>query len=125
LPEGVTHNYTQSNADEAPDYIKQLFNIEGIKGIFHVNDFIAVERVPKTDWKVVLPQIREIFEDAEASQSVSAGTETDQESQAESTPADAFGEINVFVQMFRGIPMQIKLTSGTEETRVALPDRFL
>ncbi len=35
-----------------------------------------------------------------------------------------FGEAQVYVQVFRGIPMQIRVRSGMEEFRAALPARF-
>ncbi len=36
-----------------------------------------------------------------------------------------YGEVDVQVQMFKDIPLQVKLTSGTEEKRFGLPERFL
>ena len=36
-----------------------------------------------------------------------------------------YGEVDVQVQMFKDIPLQVKLTSGTEEKRFGLPARFL
>src|SRR5699024_710606 len=41
-----------------------------------------------------------------------------------STTEPAYGEVRVFLQMFRGIPMQIKLDNGEEEKRVGLPELF-
>lgn len=35
-----------------------------------------------------------------------------------------YGEATVLVQMFRGIPMQVRVRSGYEETKAALPERF-
>ncbi len=35
--------------------------IEGIKGVYHVADFLAVERNAKYDWKVLLQQVRTVF----------------------------------------------------------------
>ncbi|MCG0057087.1 virulence factor, partial [Escherichia coli] len=35
-----------------------------------------------------------------------------------------FGEVNVSVQMFKNVPMQVKLTDGNEEKRFGLPERF-
>ncbi|GAA3327105.1 hypothetical protein GCM10020331_065750 [Ectobacillus funiculus] len=46
---------------------------------------------------------------------------TADERQGDAAP---FGEIKVYVQMFYGIPMQVKLTDGTHEERFALPERF-
>lgn len=117
LPTGKTLNFNLKNKADAPDYIQKLLKIEGIKGIFQVTDFIAIERNPKTDWKVILPQAREVFA-ADRSKEIGA-TQT-----ALGRADNTFGEINVFIQLFKGIPMQIKLTSGSEEVRVGLPERF-
>jgi hypothetical protein len=113
LGESARNNYTEKNKAEAPHYIQQLFDIEGVKGVYHVADFIAIDRHPKVDWKGILPQVRAVFgEDVNAE----AG-----QNQAN----DHFGEVNVSVQMFKGIPMQIKLTDGEQEKRAGLPDRFV
>ncbi|MBU8907316.1 conserved virulence factor C family protein [Desertibacillus haloalkaliphilus] len=116
LPQGSSNNYTAKNISEAPSYIKELFEIEGVKGIYHVADFLAIERHPKVDWKVILPQVREVFGEA-------SDEETNQEVNQASTE-DGFGEVHVFLQMFKGIPMQIKLTTADQEVREGLPERF-
>ncbi len=38
---------------------------------------------------------------------------------------DDFGEVQVQVQFFKDIPLQVKLTDGTEEKRYGLPERFI
>ena len=35
-----------------------------------------------------------------------------------------FGEAQVLVQMFRGIPLQVRVRAGAEEVRVGMPERF-
>lgn len=65
----------------------------------------------KYDWKVLLQQVRAVF-----------GEEVVEESEEQQLAH--FGEVKVFVQMFFTIPMQVKLTDGTTEERVGLPDRF-
>jgi hypothetical protein len=117
LPSGKTYNINRQNKENAPDYIKKIMVIDGVTGIFQVTDFIAIERNPKADWKAILPQVREVFEEN------TAVTENNQS--AKETADEAFGEVHVFVQVFKGIPMQIKLTSGTEEIRVGLPERLM
>jgi hypothetical protein len=112
LGEGARNNYTEKNKMEAPSYIQALFEIEGVKGIYHVADFIAIDRHPKVDWKSILPQVRAVFgEDVEAQTENNKGN-------------DHFGEVNVFVQTYKGIPMQIKVTDGEQEKREGLPERF-
>lgn len=116
LPNGKTYNFNAQNKTEAPAYIQELLSIEGVKGVFQVTTFIAIERNPKADWKAILPQVREVFE---------ADTAKADNKQSEQAVYDeAFGEVNVFIQVFKGIPMQIKLTAGSEEVRVGLPERF-
>ncbi|MFS0656738.1 conserved virulence factor C family protein [Bacillus sp. 179-C3.3 HS] len=113
LAGGKSNNYKIDQKDEAPEMIRRILNIEGVKGVYHVADFLAVERNAKYDWQGILQQVREAFgQEAEGLQ---------EESQSES---DTFGEVKVFVQMFNGIPMQVKLTDGDKEERFGMPDRF-
>ncbi|OZM57426.1 virulence factor [Lottiidibacillus patelloidae] len=112
LPSGETRNYKKEQMNELPTYAKQLLSIEGVKSFYHVADFIALERNPKFDWKEILPQVRQAF-----------GEEVKLQ-QGTKELNDHFGEVEVYVQMFRNIPMQIKLISGEEELRVGLPDVF-
>ncbi|NEU31209.1 virulence factor [bacterium LRH843] len=113
LSGGSRNSYTEKNKDEAPTYIKQLFEIEGVKGVYHVADFIAIDRHPKFDWKIILPHVRSVF-----------GEDKEQQLARDEESNDHFGEVNVFIQMFKNIPMQIKLTDGEQESRQGLPERF-
>lgn len=113
LPMGTSNNYKADNCEGAPQVIKDILEIEGIKGVYHVADFLAVERNARYDWKELLPQVRSAFgEDGE-------------ESQARSEIDEHFGEVQAFVQIYKGIPMQVKLTDGTEEKRFGLPDMYV
>ncbi len=117
LPNGVKMTYTRQNQDGAPGYVKKLLQIEGVKSVFRVADFIALERVPSGDWKSILSQAGQIFDGA-------ASGAPDGSAQAASETAPAYGEVQVLVQTIRGIPSQIKLVSGLETVRVSLPERF-
>ncbi|MEH7346640.1 conserved virulence factor C family protein [Bacillus sp. JJ1532] len=114
LPMGKSNNYKKEKQEGAPKIIQQILMIDGVKGVYHVADFLAVERNAKFDWKEILPQVRVAFgESAEAEKN--DGPKTN----------DHFGEIKVFVQKYKEIPMQVKLTDGTEERRFGLPDVFM
>ncbi|ALC90185.1 virulence factor [Bacillus sp. FJAT-18017] len=113
LPMGKSHNYKKDNAEGAPAVIRNILEIEGIKGVYHVADFIAVERNAKYDWKDLLAKVREAFGDEAA---------TGEQAQAE---ISRFGEIQVQVQMFKDIPLQVKLLDGNEEKRYGMPEYFL
>ncbi|MBU9723891.1 MULTISPECIES: conserved virulence factor C family protein [Bacillaceae] len=114
LPQGKSHNYTKTNTEGAPDFVKKIFEVEGVKGVYHVADFIAVERNAKYDWKVILPKVRAVFGEVEESNEKSETKALD----------DHFGEVNVQVHMFKGIPIQVKAFNNDEEVRVGLPDMF-
>ncbi|HET7616615.1 MAG TPA: virulence factor [Bacillales bacterium] len=121
LPERETRNFNDKNSDEAPDYAKQLLAIRGVKGLYHVADFIALERNGKVDWQEILPEARTVFSGEEHGEA-----ETKNQDRVRHQPiSESFGAINVFIQMFRGLPMQIKLADGDEEKRVGLPERFM
>ncbi|MFC0523808.1 conserved virulence factor C family protein [Pontibacillus salicampi] len=118
LPDGQTHNYKQGdNLDNAPEHVVHLLAIEGVKSLYHVMDFIALDRNPKFAWEAILPAAREVFGTSEIN--------GDSSESSQETEDDSFGEVKVFIQMFRGIPMQVKLEKGEEEKRVGLPERFM
>ncbi|WP_270181993.1 conserved virulence factor C family protein [Alkalihalobacillus sp. CinArs1] len=115
LAAGDTRQYKQgSDLADAPDYIQQLMEVPGVKEIYHVMDFIALERNARFAWEDILPGARAAF-----------GQETNETSNSKDAVDDDFGEVKVFIQMFRGIPMQVKLLDGEEEHRFGLPDRFM
>ena len=113
LPSGKSNNYKKDQAEQAPQLIQEILSIDGIKGVYHVADFLAVERNAKFDWKELLMQIRQIF-----------GEESSNED-SNQVILDHFGEVSVQIQKFKGIPMQIKLNDGNEEKRFGLPDHFI
>lgn len=114
LPMGKSHNYKKETAGDAPDVIKKILEIEGVKGVYHVADFLAVERNAKYDWKVLLPKIRMAF-----------GEKAVEQGDTNTAIDSHFGEIKVEVQMFKDIPLQVKLTDGSNEKRFGMPEYFL
>lgn len=118
LPDGKTENYKQGDdLQHAPAYIQQLFAINGVKGIYRVIHFLALERNPRVPWEHILPSVRDVLGTADeyADHLDTANTSTE----------ESFGEIKVFIQYFRNIPMQVKLEEGDNEHRFALPKRFM
>lgn len=115
LPKGQSLNFTVGQKDEAPEELRQILEVDGVKSVYQVLDFIAVERYSKADWRAILTRIQELFGDEGSA--VDAFLEED-------ASGDSYGEVTVLVQFFRGIPMQIKLTTPKQEKRVGLPDRF-
>ncbi|MEH7245250.1 conserved virulence factor C family protein [Neobacillus niacini] len=114
LPMGKSHNYKKETSSDAPAVIQSILTINGVKGVYHVADFLAVERNAKFDWKELLPQVRQAFGETDAL-SMESQNKVDEH----------FGEIKVEVQMFKDIPLQVKLTDGSTEKRFGMPDSFL
>lgn len=121
LDPGVRLNYSKtgavsestSNAVTPPPLIAKLLEIPGVKGVFHTSDFLAIDRKGNADWAAILDGVRESFGQVGESSASSAGPE-----------AEGFGEAHVRVQVFRGIPIQIRVRSGGQEFRAAMPERF-
>jgi hypothetical protein len=114
LPMGASHNYKPETSEGAPAVIKSILQIEGIKGVYHVADFLAIERNAKYDWKMLLPKVRQAF-----------GEKSVETKPTNDDVTDHFGEVRVEVQMFKDIPLQVKLTDGTAEKRFGMPEYFL
>lgn len=112
LPFGTSFNYTKDNVAEAPAFIQAIFAVEGVKGIYHVADFLAVERNAKFAWENILSGIR------------TALGENDTTNSVENQVADHFGEVYVHVQMFKGLPLQVKAFDSEGEVRVATGEAY-
>ena len=114
MEHGVQLNYGGKDGLTAvPPLIAKLLEVPGVKSIFHTADFLALDRRGNSDWATILDGVREAFGIA-GSGSLTAGAEE----------TAGFGEAGVRVQMFRGIPMQIRVRSGGQEFRAAMPARF-
>ncbi len=119
LPRGKRMTFTKDNSPDAPEYITKLLDIPDVKSVFQTADFIALERFPKGNWEHILSEARKVF--GEAAQAANSGETIS----GENGKGDShFGDAAVLVQMFRGIPMQIRVRTELEEKREALPERF-
>ncbi|MEK5506315.1 MULTISPECIES: virulence factor [unclassified Paenibacillus] len=116
LEAGIRRTYTRDNERSAPPFIRRMLGIEGVKSVFHTTDFVALDRKGNADWSTILGQVRDQLgeEGADANWDL-----------PEETSGEAFGEAQVFVQFFRGIPMQIRVKAGQQEERISLSDRFV
>lgn len=115
LPRGRRMTYLVSEAEQAPEPLKGLLAIEGVKSVFWTADFIALDRKPGADWARILADARMLLQADEGGQSAAgAGTGI----------ATGFGEALVLVQMFRGIPIQVRVRMNDREVRSALPAKF-
>ncbi|MBO1197842.1 NifU N-terminal domain-containing protein [Staphylococcus simiae] len=59
--EGMTSTTYTKVSDEQPQFINDILNIDGVKSIFHVMDFISVDKENDADWESLLPKIEAVF----------------------------------------------------------------
>ncbi|WP_410512373.1 conserved virulence factor C family protein [Paenibacillus sp. BR2-3] len=112
----VRRTYTPETQRSAPSWAQDMLTIPGVTSIFHAADFAALERKGNADWAAILREVQSRF-----------GGETGLTADWSLTDENAgahFGEAAVFVQMFRGIPIQIRVKTGGHEERIALSPRF-
>ena len=97
LPFGKSFNYTKENASEAPKEIQEIFD--------------ATDNTLKLE--TILASVR-----------VALG-EKGEKAEEETQVVDHYGEVFVHVQMFRGVPLQIKVFDSSSEHRISTGDRFV
>ena len=125
LTQGVTK-------PDAPAFSQQLLAIESVQSVFLFQDFITLTRQGNADWQPILAKAAGIIgvaKDADkaliAQVSPSQIAATSANSTTEQLASSNFGQVEVAVQMFRAIPIQVRAVSADgQQARVALPDRF-
>ncbi|MBD2867930.1 virulence factor [Paenibacillus arenilitoris] len=113
LPRGRRFTYKAGEAADAPELLGKLLQIKGVRGLFRTADFIALDRMPGADWAAILAEAGELLQ-----------KDRDAVGQADKGPSASYGEAQVFVQMYRGIPIQVRVRMGDGEVRSALPQKF-
>lgn len=112
--EGRPSTFTSRQTDGCPPTLLKLLEIAGVQSIFVCTDFVTVNRNPTADWQPIL--------DA-ASRCLSGGEELEQ-ADSQRKAAEKDGQVSVFVQTFRSIPIQVKVVGNNEEHRLSLGARF-
>lgn len=115
MPRGRRLTYKTSEVNDAPELLRQLLQIEGVRSVFRTADFIALDRRPGADWAKILAEARMFFDQTDNDGSQAA---------RQSSMTSNYGEAQVLVQMFRGIPIQVRVRTGDSEYRSALPEPF-
>jgi hypothetical protein len=115
LAKGVAITYTHENRGDCPAYIEKILAIPGVSSVFRVEDFMAIQRKPTAGWEDILSHARAVLEYVCLNN-------------AKPEPKEMFDnkwrEVTVAVQYFRDLPMLVKVSSGSETTRLPLPERF-
>ncbi len=113
LPFGKSFNFTKDNKDQATGEAAAILAIEGVKGVYHVADFFAVERNAKYAWEGILSSIRQVLgEDVQESNDIQVANEF-------------YGEVYVHVQFYKQVPLQVKVFDNQREYRVSCGERFV
>ncbi|MCQ6558918.1 virulence factor [Paenibacillus mendelii] len=115
-PHGRRDTYTTDDAASAPEPLRGLLAIEGVRRLFRTADFIALDRKPGADWERILAEARTLLQ---ADESSGSGADSGQEA-----ATDSFGEAHALVQMYRDIPMQVRVRMGDREVRAAMPAAY-
>lgn len=115
LPHGQRASYTLDMADHAPEPLRSLLAIKGVRGLFRTADFIALDRKPGADWETILAEARGLLQSGEQQEDGGGSVNTSHES---------FGEAHAFVQLYRGIPMQVRVRTSDREVRAAMPAAY-
>jgi len=124
--------YTRGNMASAPQVIQKLLQIDGIESVFASATFLTLNRHPKADWEVLLKAVHSAFQADSESGNVTPPTPTlplngrgdsNHLEEAKITLSNN-GQVQVLVQTFRDIPIQVKVSQGINEKRVGLPERF-
>ncbi len=55
-----SNTYTEAQEGQ-PEFINALFDIDGVKSIFYVMDFISVDKEDQAYWNTLIPQIEDKF----------------------------------------------------------------
>jgi len=116
LDNDMKFTFIQKDKENYPEYVKKILSIPGVVRIFQVSNFISISRKPGANWEEILSKIEEVL-----GSELKSSKRVIEEHQ---TLDEHFGEIQVFVQYFRRLPILVKVSSGKEVIRYAIPKRF-
>ncbi|RXZ78362.1 virulence factor [Paenibacillaceae bacterium] len=117
LPSGIRYTYKPEQRAEVQEPLRSLLGIDGVRSLFRTADFIALDRKPNADWQRILEEARQLLQSGDSADVGQAGTNG-------YGMDTTFGEAHVLVQMYRGIPMQLRVRVTEREVRSALPEQF-
>jgi Virulence factor/Scaffold protein Nfu/NifU N terminal/HEAT repeats len=114
-----------ADSPHAPEVAQKLLVIDGIKSVFLVGDFITLTKENSADWQPIIAKAAHLIgltEDADCD--LPAQVTPPEPVKNDGSSGQSLGQVEVAVQVFRGIPIQVRVTDEAEQVRVALPDRF-
>jgi hypothetical protein len=123
----------------APEIFQHLLAIEGVQSVFLMSDFVTLTRKGSADWQPILKAAANLLGVAEGASGLSDHMQpnnfksspdlfnsrsSDSKSDSKSASSQNFGQVEVAIQKFRSIPVQVRAINDTQQARVALPERF-
>jgi hypothetical protein len=122
---GAAVTYTAEAKTGCPQFVEALLAIQGVMSVFVCGDFITLNKDPRADWEHILASAKQLLSAEAVGGNAPDREEVDRASiEAQRKSAESDGQVQVFVQTFRGIPIQIKVVDLQGETRAALSVRF-
>ncbi len=112
IVDGQRFEFSNETADEAPEWLRPLLLIAGVRSVYAAADFIALERNNGVDWRQILIHVPGI-----------SAVDLDTHNYANQETSEQ--EFIVYVQKMTDIPMQVKLVGESGEYRYAMPDVFM
>ncbi|MBW4662039.1 MAG: virulence factor [Drouetiella hepatica Uher 2000/2452] len=113
------------NQTEAPVLAQQLLTIEAVQSVFFVQDFITLTRQGNAEWQPILAQAARLIGVAQEADAKLLAQVAPPQTQSQVQSAANLGQVEVAVQVFRAIPVQVRATAADgQQARVALPERF-
>lgn len=118
-----------ASPSEAPVIAQKLLAIESVQSVFLVQDFITLTRQGNADWQAILAKAADIIGVSEQANSTLLSEVAQTQDSSEATHSrqsnSDLGHVEVAVQMFRGIPVQVRAVGADgQQARAALPERF-
>lgn len=106
--------YTATDHSGCPDFVSKLLEMTEIQSVFVCQNFITLNKNPKVGWQEILHKTKLLLTGDDSTSTI--------EEQRQS--AEKEGQVQVLVQTFKGIPIQVKVIDQQGEARISLGSQF-
>ncbi|HEY9711983.1 MAG TPA: virulence factor [Chroococcales cyanobacterium] len=113
--------YSRADREGCPSFVGQLLDLEGLQSVFLCQDFITLNKDPRSEWQPILEQSAAIISGRTDTNGISGENHRREELRK---AAQHEGEVQLLVQTFKGVPIQIKAVDAAGESRISLGEIF-